>query len=178
MTALPNATRIAVALGLTGSAWCSGAIMSCSFIAVSALLDPSIPSAAAGHTSIIWQNVYKRGKESIPFVAMSTSAAFVYAAYTVPNPLSLESIQRSKTLLLFGGLLTVGIIPFTLMVMKSTNDALHAKAASVQRRSKEGSVTLLDDGTKELARTWNILNFIRGLFPLAAAFTGICAILF
>ncbi|KAJ3792531.1 hypothetical protein GGU11DRAFT_693308 [Lentinula aff. detonsa] len=178
MSALPPAARIAVGVGLAGSAWCAGAIMSCSILAVPALTDPNLPAAAAAHASCIWHNLYNRGKSTVPPIAISTAAAFAYATYAIPNPFSLKLIQRSRNLLAVAGLFTVAIVPFTLLLMKSTNDALHAKALAVQERSRKGLDTLLDDGTRELLSNWNILNFVRGIFPLAATGFGISAVLF
>ncbi|KAJ3730550.1 hypothetical protein C8R42DRAFT_10801 [Lentinula raphanica] len=175
---LPSAARIAIGVGLTGSAWCSGAIIACSILVVPSLIDRELPLAAAAHASSIWHHVFNRGKSNLPPSAITSAAAFAYAAYTIPNPLQLEVIQRSRNLLGVAAALTVAIVPFTLLVMKPTNDALHAKAAAVQERSKKGMDTLLDDGTKDLLHRWYTLNFIRGVFPLIATGVGIWAVLF
>ncbi|KAE9405415.1 DUF1772-domain-containing protein [Gymnopus androsaceus JB14] len=178
LVALPSGIHIAVAVGLSGSAWCSGAIMACSYVAGDALLDPSLPASATAHASSIWENFYTRGRNANPPIALLTAASFAYAAYYLPNPLSIQSIHNTRSLLAIAGLLTISIVPYTFLVMWSTNGALHAKAAAVRERTKNGAETLLDDGTKELLQKWNLLNFGRGTLPLLATAVGIYAVFF
>ncbi|KAE9400814.1 hypothetical protein BT96DRAFT_636760 [Gymnopus androsaceus JB14] len=178
LVAVPSGIRIALAVGLSGSAWCSGAIMACSYVAGDALLDPSLPASAAAHASSIWQSIYTRGYSANPPIVLLTASSFAYAAYYLPNPLSIQSIHNTRSLLTIAGLLTASIIPYTLLTMRSTNGALHAKAAAVKERTKNGAEILLDDGTVELLQKWNLLNFGRGTLPLLATGVGIYAIFF
>lgn len=152
--------------------------MACSYIAGAALLDPSLPTAAAAHASSVWESLYVRGKNANPPIALLSAASFAYAAYYIPNPLSLQSVHNTRGLLTIASVLTVSIVPYTFLAMWSTNGALHAKAAAVRERSKKGAEVLLDDGTKELLELWNLLNFGRGVLPLLATGFGIYAVFF
>lgn len=60
-----------------------------------------------------------------------------------------------------GGALTLAIVPFTLGVMMPTNNALLAVA--------EGKKDVNLAEVRELLGRWQLLNHVRGLFPLAAA---------
>lgn len=152
--------------------------MSITFTAGSALLEPSLPAAAAAHASIIWHHIYNKGKTTLPPIAACAALAFFYAAYNFPNPVALQEIENTRNSLAIAGLLTVSIVPYTLLIMKPTNDALHAKSRAVTERSKNGFETILDDATKELIRNWNVLNFVRGALPLLATGLAAYAILF
>lgn len=62
--------------------------------------------------------------------------------------------------------LTVGIVPYTLVFMTGTNNALLKKA-------KAESTSDADKEVSGLIKQWNSLNLGRSVFPLAGA---ICAI--
>ncbi|KAF5357437.1 hypothetical protein D9757_008422 [Collybiopsis confluens] len=193
--------RVAVALGLSGSAWCSGAIMSFSTFSIPTLFDP-IPSVFAntntlslGQAPSIWEHLYNRGKKTMPPIAATAALAFGYAAYYLVEDLSsssksaqsklvLESVLRTRNLLALAGALTVMIVPYTLAVMKKTNAALGVKASEARERAKKGEVLGLSVGEKEeaevsrLLKRWNMLNTGRALFPLAGCILGIVAVFF
>ncbi|KIK62229.1 hypothetical protein GYMLUDRAFT_42177 [Collybiopsis luxurians FD-317 M1] len=173
--------RIAVALGLSGSAWCSGAIMSFSAFAGPALLDP-LPSAVSSNAPCIWEHLYNRGKKTMPPIAATTALAHAYAAYSIPNPLSLDAIQRTRNLFALAGVLTVLIVPYTLLAMQKTNSALATKSNVLKAKSDKGltgeTVYPVDEEAKTLLRRWNLLNTGRALLPLAGCAVGIVAVFF
>ncbi|KAF9064443.1 hypothetical protein BDP27DRAFT_1367183 [Rhodocollybia butyracea] len=175
---LSSDVRIAAALGLCGSAWCSGALMCFTFGGGSALLDPSLPAAAAAQASLLWRQLYLRRKAKIPPVGVCTALAFAYAAYKLRKPHALKAIQRTRKTLALAALLTVSIVPYTLIIMKHTNAALLAKSTMAEERSKKGLETILDAGTKELIKKWNALNLGRGTLPLLATGLALYAFFF
>ncbi|KAF9064442.1 hypothetical protein BDP27DRAFT_1333534 [Rhodocollybia butyracea] len=166
LVGLPSGVRIAAALGISGSAWCSGAMMGITFIGVSALLEPSLPAVTAAHAPIFWHQICLRGT-MMPVFAISTALAFFYGAYSIPNPLAFHEIENTRKSLVLAGLLAISMLPYTLIIMKPTYDALYAKVKVIEDRTKEGRV-VLDDETNALIGKWNALNLRRGMLPLLA----------
>ncbi|KAF5393676.1 hypothetical protein D9757_000344 [Collybiopsis confluens] len=181
---LPIGVRIAAALGLAGSAWCSGACLSCSFIAGASLTDP-LPPAAAAHASRMWQNVYNRGGRMIPPAAITSSLAFAYASvFTLktsspsPSLLAEAAIHRVRKLFGISSALMISVIPFWLIIVLPTVNAITAKAKALQARDEQGKASVLDDETLELIKKWNWLNGVKGIIALAVTSVGVSAILF
>jgi len=78
------------------------------------------------------------------------------------------------------GLLTVGIVPYTLAVMESTNRELLRREGLV-RHGKEGGKSGRDAGwrgrdSRELIRSWARMNLGRAVLTLAAALVGFSAL--
>jgi hypothetical protein len=94
----------------------------------------------------------------MPKFAVTTTAAYLYAAYTAQNQ------GRSWKGLAAGAALTVSIVPFTILFMKSTNELLVKAAAGTLEASQE-------DVAKLIGR-WGVLNLVRSLLPLAGAAAG------
>lgn len=65
------------------------------------------------------------------------------------------------------------IVPFTIGIMKPTNDKLHAKADKYRLGSSDVKE---DQEMEELFRKWKMMNTIRSLFPLTAAILGLWAV--
>jgi hypothetical protein len=66
----------------------------------------------------------------------------------------------------------VGIIPFTLLIMNSTNQTLLSKAAKV-----EGGEKLDDQEVSMLVGRWTVMNTFRSTLPLMGAVVGLMAVL-
>lgn len=64
-------------------------------------------------------------------LAASAASAFFYAAYSIRNPILLNYIQHTRNLFVVAGVLTLSFAPYTLIMMKKTNDALAAKSNAV-----------------------------------------------
>jgi hypothetical protein len=163
MSEFPTAFRAAQVLGLTGAAWLSGNIFSLSLISTPALLQSVqekqvTPSAAAK----IWANLYNAGKMQNPPIAAATTAVFFYLAWSVRDgtALSLVAAPNSSFLYAVSGILTVGIVPFTLAFMMGTNHSLEAKVGS--KDETEATRTEVES----LLERWGLLNAVRGVFPL------------
>jgi hypothetical protein len=65
------------------------------------------------------------------------------------------------------------IVPFTIGVMKPTNDKLHAKADKYRLGASDMKE---DQELEDLLKSWTALNIVRSLFPVAAAVVGIWAV--
>jgi hypothetical protein len=127
-----------------------------------------------------WREIYETGKRQNPPIAGLTAAPFVYLAV-------LFARKSSQPLLLFRGappysragfyasaaLLTLSIVPFTLIAMSSTNNAL----IDVCESHKQRGAGATDARIEELLQDWVALNRVRSLLPLLASLTGIAVAL-
>lgn len=94
----------------------------------------------------------------MPKVALGVALAYGYVAY--------DAHSRGVKWIGFAAAATslLGIVPFTLIVMKKTNTSLHEAA----RAGTPGC----DRVVNGLLETWTLMNFSRSLFPLAGAVIG------
>lgn len=110
-----------------------------------------------------WAEVFRCGIALMPKVAATVAAAWGYAAYDA------RSRGDSWTGYVAAGALTVSIVPFTLIFMGKTNDALHLAA--------KGASTLGSAQVAELLDRWGSLNLVRSALPLLGAVTGLVTFL-
>ncbi|KAF5017729.1 hypothetical protein F66182_10327 [Fusarium sp. NRRL 66182] len=148
---------LAIATGIAGSAWVSGAIAGASLMAVPAAL--SAPSTSA----TVWQEIFNRGIALMPKLAATTAASYLYGAF------SAHQDGRSWKGLATSALLTVAIVPYTILFMSSTNNFLF-KAAS-------GTLGASQDEVSRLIGRWGVLNLGRSLLPLAGTVVGFSALI-
>jgi len=97
-----------------------------------------------------------------PAIAVTSLAALAYSAY-----------DRSRRGLVWkryatAGALTLAIVPFTLIFMNPTNQALLQIAGGGAT-----AAVVNDDSVRALITKWTGLNLIRSLLPLAGAIIGI-----
>ncbi|KAK7453488.1 hypothetical protein VKT23_011765 [Stygiomarasmius scandens] len=150
----PSGIRIAQALGIAGSAFVSGAILSISYIATPAILDYPFQVASQ------WDDVYTRGSHRMPPLALLSTGAYAYAAYTT------TSTDKAR-LFTLAALFTIGIVPYTFGTMLNTNNQLKRKIQVAEK----------DEETIELVKKWKLLNAGRGLLPLVGSVLGIMGLL-
>ncbi|KAF4955002.1 hypothetical protein FSARC_11960 [Fusarium sarcochroum] len=153
---LPLPSFLATATGIAGSAWASGAIAALSLAGIPAAL--SAPSTSA----TVWQEIFNRGFAIMPKFAATTAVAYLYAAYAANQD------GRSWKGLAAGALLTVAIVPYTVVFMSSTNELLFKAAA--------GTLGASQDDVAKLIGRWGVLNLVRSLFPLAGTIAGFSAL--
>ncbi|KAJ8076302.1 hypothetical protein PM082_000722 [Marasmius tenuissimus] len=161
--------RTAQALAIAGSAFLSGSIISISTVSAPALIVPGafyFPNQVAQQ----WKALYTRGASTMPPLAILSSSAYFYLAYKLSN----WSTGMTRKYIV-AGLLTIGIVPYTLLVMAKTNEKLSAKAVDVPTEKSE-----VADGpeVKDLVESWTTMNFVRGVLPLAGTIFGLHATFF
>ncbi|KAL3418418.1 hypothetical protein PVAG01_10134 [Phlyctema vagabunda] len=157
---LPSAARVAQMVGITGSLFLSGAISSISFITIPALLES--PPA----TRILlqqWSSVFFKGAARAPAAAALACVSYGYATYAQTKH---GKDWRLSTL---AGVLTIAIVPFTIIFMSKTNNRLLAGAA--------GALVTSTDEARSLLTKWVRLNAIRSLLPLVGGIVGFCNLL-
>jgi len=128
-----------------------------------------------------WRNLYHIGKTQNPPIAIVTSGVYLYLAWAVslysgPELDAKQLSPHAAKLYAVAAVLTLGIIPWTLAVMRPTNNVLesHATRSETPAAVTDKQAIEID---AHLAK-WKTLNFVRSLFPLAGSLVGIVATLF
>ena len=130
-------------------------MMGISFTAIPALFDTN---TEAVHLLRQWARIYHYGSQLMPAMALVTLALYVYTARTR------YIFHDPWRIWVAAGLMTIAIVPYTLIVMKGTNNSLF-------QLDRQGGVVELRR-VHELLLTWNRLHIVRSLFPLAGAILG------
>lgn len=122
----------------------------------------------------LWRKFYESGKSQNPPIAALTASAFFYLAWSTrpASKLGRQVLSSAPALYSTAAILTLGIVPYTIVTMRGTNNALLAKAELETKPSADSSVEI-----EELVNKWITLNGIRSLLPLAGGVLGIIAAL-
>jgi Domain of unknown function (DUF1772) len=165
MVESPLPLRIAQMVGLTATSAIAGA----SF-AVSAYVVPRILESPSPLLLRQWKHLFESGKATIPPLSLITSIAIGYLAYEAKgNP---NALPHQWKLYLISGILNLGIVPYTLVVMLPTNNKLLAKAeetSSLKADDKLVEVGLGGESAHQLVDRWATLNLGRTILLVAAA---------
>lgn len=109
-----------------------------------------------------WSRVYYSGHRKGPAISITTGLIYGFAAW------SKHAAGSPWRVFALAGVTTVSMVPYTWIVMQSTNNALfraEARTKSEQEQSWGEAVSLV--------KAWNRYNAVRALFPLAGAILGI-----
>ncbi|KAE9975167.1 hypothetical protein EG327_008534 [Venturia inaequalis] len=171
-TPVPAGIRIAQVVGVTSAAYLSGYIACFSIVGV-----PSLARAPPSARAQTWQDMYKIGASTAPYLAILSSISFGYLASTVPRTPELFKNNSSRTFYLYtlAAILVPVIVPYTVGVMKPTNDQLHARADKYRLVAWDVKE---DEELDDLLKEWTALNITRSLPPLAAAVVGLWAVVY
>ena len=111
---------------------------------------------------------------------MVSAAMFGYLAYKFYD-VPLSTIITRGQLYALAMVAAISIIPYTLIVMRTVNEKLHAKCADLEVLDVKENATQISlpkrETTAELLNTWKFHNIIRGLLCLSAAVLGMLAAL-
>jgi hypothetical protein len=115
-----------------------------------------------------WGIMYNRGKVTIPPLTLLPAALFGLLAY--------RNRSTSGTFGLYVAAAVLGptIVPYTLLVMGSTNNELEAKADSAAKTIAEEAV---GDNTHALVDRWGLLNLGRAAIYVTTTVVGLWATL-
>ncbi|PLN80170.1 hypothetical protein BDW42DRAFT_194605 [Aspergillus taichungensis] len=160
MTVYPPAFHIAQAVGN---------ISTYSVCSVPAVLETTRSGSITPTTAAqIWRAMYERGKAQNPPIAAVTAVALGYLSWAVRGGSRLAPLVRGGAGMLYGAaaVLTVGIIPWTLVGMSATNGRLielaegKGKGKGREREEREESEV------EGLLEKWTGLNAVRAALPL------------
>lgn len=175
--------------------------MSLSILSIPALVLPArqppsatiparqVPGTPAAHLSHQWLDVYERGKRLFPALAIVASSANAYLAWRLRNTPAPDAVSCSWAgIYLTAIITTLGMVPWTLTAMKSTNGRLRAHATRDDASLSEGTKSMVvseqekakrareDGDVPALLWKWAELNLYRGMFPLLGACIGFCGV--
>jgi hypothetical protein len=155
-----------------------GNIASLSLISIPALTksQDSIPPRILAKQ---WNDLYDLGRTQNPPIAGVTAASFSYLAWSVRPGTSLRLLAPRNAMQLYAAaaVFTLGIVPYTLLTMNSTNNKLIVKAGKVDVNGKGLEGTGDNKEVGELLRKWQGLNGIRSVIPLLGVVAGFMAVL-
>jgi len=125
-----------------------------------------------------WLYFYEAGKTQNPPLAVATTASLAYLAWTFrEEALRNRRVPASPVARLYGtaAVLTLAIIPFTLILMAGTNRSLIGLATKVE--AAKGVAALDDKEVVQLLTRWNTYNLVRSSLPLLSALAACAAVL-
>ncbi|KAF7190652.1 Anthrone oxygenase AgnL2 [Pseudocercospora fuligena] len=156
--------RFDALLPLVSGSTLAGAMSAISIFSVPVLLEAAIspPQLYRGFVTL-----FHLGHHICPGTAVLTFVLYSRAAW------KRYSTNRSWTLLAIAGVATVSIVPFTLLFMMSTNEALFDLEKESQSATFAGS---LESGN-ELVHRWSRMHLMRSMFPMLGAALGAAAVL-
>ncbi|KAL8892706.1 MAG: hypothetical protein Q9205_000182 [Flavoplaca limonia] len=167
---LPPTLRLAQALGIMTSAFLSGGVLAVSY--------GFVPSMSQAPNTLLvreWKTTYGRGVAASPALAIVSTLSFAWLSYSLSFTLN----HHKAEVYALAAVATGSIVPFTLIFMKSVNGKLNHKVENSKHlnRMEEMNETKDKKGehSQELLDWWAVLNFTRGLLPLAGASLGIYA---
>ncbi|KAM0794048.1 hypothetical protein BDR22DRAFT_883676 [Usnea florida] len=147
------------ACAVVAGSFLSGKMMGLSLMTVPVLLDTNTQPT---HMVQQWVRLYHYGHLLSPALAIATCLIYAHAATRK------RASGRQWTLSAAAGAVTVGMIPFTWIVMVPTNNALFGL-------NEGGGVRVAGVGlgeVQELVGRWGRLHLVRSLFPLVGAVLG------
>ncbi|KAK9319770.1 DUF1772-domain-containing protein [Lipomyces orientalis] len=169
MSASGISFRIAQVVGIGGAMWLSGNMGALSLISIPGLLrsqtEDSVPTSILSKQ---WKYSFDAGKSQNPPIAVATATSFLYLAWSLRG-------RNGVALYFTAAILTVGVVPFTLIAMNHTNNSLIAMAE--QKKDASGSVKPNEEPVEVLLKEWRFLNGIRSLLPLLGGVTALVAAL-
>jgi len=117
-----------------------------------------------------WRYIYETGKSQNPPIALATSFAYLYLAWSA----SRVGGKNQMLLYSFAAASTIAIVPFTLLIMQPTIRRLSWKAESPANAPLDRSD---EDEIDKLLVKWSNLNQARGLLPLMGTVFALAAAL-
>lgn len=179
----------------------SGGVMSLSILTIPALALPArrppsatiparqVPGTPVAHLTHQWLDVYERGKRLFPPLAIVASVANGYLAWALRDTPAPDAVGCSWTgIYLTAVITTLGMVPWTLTVMKSTNGRLRAHATRDDAALSEGTKSMVvseqekakrareDGDVSALLSKWAELNLYRAAFPFLGACIAFCGV--
>ncbi|KAH6853486.1 hypothetical protein B0I37DRAFT_440627 [Chaetomium sp. MPI-CAGE-AT-0009] len=162
--------RLTFGTALLLSTLTAGVNLSLSTFLVPRLLESPTPTMLQQ-----WRRTYARGVATIPFAAAAAAAGYLWLGLSRAGGMGL---CRSRLYLVAAGL-TVGVAPYTVVVMGGTNARLMGLEERVGevRGLSEGEVAVEERSAKGLVDWWGVLNLGRAGMLVAGAVCGLVATL-
>jgi hypothetical protein len=144
-----------------------------SILAISYLSVPSFLLAPSPILARQWQLCFDRGKIINPAIALVSAVTYAWLSYKLYGTLN----HPKAEIYAISAILTLGIVPYTIIGMMPTNKKLLKKCEEMKGMSVEEKATEVGfargESTKELVDRWGMLNLGRGALPLVGAVLGL-----
>jgi hypothetical protein len=166
MSDTPLAIRLAQTIGITTSSILSGYVTAASVTLVPRVLESPTPLLLKQ-----WGNAYAVGTKNAPPFAALSAACYFYLAYSLPSPAAKFKLYGY----IAAGALTVGIVPYTLLVMMDTNKKLLAKVEETKTLGVKDEVVEVGLGNEtahKLVDNWGVLNLGRAVLLITGSLVG------
>ncbi|KAL8787676.1 MAG: hypothetical protein Q9213_002107 [Squamulea squamosa] len=158
MASLSTTVRICQGLGITASSFLAGTLYTASALGVPAILaGQTNPSLLVSQ----WHSMFRAGFKIGPTLALLGAVNYLYVAWGSYNSTYDARVWKGFVGAAVG---TIGIVPFTLIFMSSTNNALLAQAAKT---------TLSEVEVRGLVEKWAFLNLVRSGIPVVGTALGL-----
>ncbi|KAK9323661.1 hypothetical protein V1517DRAFT_351954 [Lipomyces orientalis] len=148
---------VAQFVGIVGAAFTSGSILSVSLIAIPALKAPKV---TLPDTAVRFRTLALTGRKIMPSLAVLSTSGFGFLAWKVPSARMAYSIAAGCT---------IGIVPFTLLLLLRTTFTLMSKTEVVEPKSRGAE----DENWEKLLDRWMFMNGVRAMLPLLGALVGL-----
>ncbi|KAI4263547.1 MAG: hypothetical protein L6R42_001316 [Xanthoria sp. 1 TBL-2021] len=145
-------------LGVTSSLILSGMNLGASLL--------TLPILYTRHPSVstpVFHELYTRGALSLVPSGMFSAACSTFTAYLLPEQRKLWAIAA---------IATASQTPWTMLVMKNTNDRLNAIAGDKMEQQKADKQEVVG-----LLKSWTWMNIGRGLLALGGGLAGLLAVM-
>jgi hypothetical protein len=169
MNGSPLLTRAIQTVGISTSLILSGIIMAGSLTLTPRLLESPTPLLLRQ-----WDNMYEQGKTRVGPVAVIPALSYFYLAYQEHT--AAFSAPWKVNAYIAAGLFALAIAPYTLLIMKSTNGKLKAKAAETRALERTDVVVEVGLGAEtahKLLDFWALLNLGRGSIVAISGVLGL-----
>ncbi len=165
MRDVPMSIKLAQAVGITTSSALAGSVFT-----VSAMLVPRLLESPSPLLLKQWKHNFDVGKASVPPLAGICTLCFGYLAYEAKRAPNVT--PRLWQIYTTSALLCIGIVPYTLAAMASTNNKLAKKAEetnALQAEDKVVEIGLGGESAHQLVDKWATLNVGRAVMLATAA---------
>lgn len=165
----PAAITLLQVLNISTASCLAGISFSTSFTLVPRLLESPTPLLLQQ-----WQRAYNFGKTRLAPVFALNGLGYFYLAWATRH-LPVTTVIRKSTGYLIAGICTVGIIPYTLLVLRPTNSKLLKRADETKALGKADEVVEIGLGSETahaLVDWWGVLNLGRAVIGGVGALVG------
>lgn len=174
MSDSPLLTRLLQTVGISSSLILSGLIAGTSVVFVPRIMELPTPLLVQ-----LWNKMYEQGKSKIGPLAIVPLLTYTCLAYNEHR--TAFSAQWKVNSYAAAGALAAGIVPYTILAMKRTNDKLTEKTAEMSSLKKTDNVVEIGLAPSETAHKlldiWALLNLGRAALMATSGVLGIWTVL-
>ncbi|CZR61030.1 uncharacterized protein PAC_10926 [Phialocephala subalpina] len=169
----PLPIRLAQTLGLSSSLILAGQTITLSTFLIPRLLDSPTPLMLKQ-----WNTMFQVGRKAGPQLALLSAISYFYLSYKShlsPLPAFSNTLLSKTTSYAIAGLLSIGIVPYTLIFISGTNSKLLKKVEETKTLKVSDEVVevgLGNESAHALVDWWGMLNLGRGALLVASGVLG------